>query len=416
MSNKVEKKTLIKDLQKIAEKFLKENPESNSYCTRVFYLKNTEYGAKYRTYFDTFADFKRESIGGKDKEKEFSLEKKILKLEEENLILKKDKDNLLKNSINEDYILQVYVDNLHSQPKYPIHKDTKISKSDKVLILNLSDLHLGEVVIPEHVNYVNDFDKNVCIERLNILFHMLIKYAKKIVVSDLHLILNGDLLAGGIHPELVRNSDLNEVESLLFLQKYLTQKISELTKYFNQIYVDVVVGNHSRLLPGRPYYKEKVQMNYEYLLGKQLEIYFDTVQKDYKEKKVYIHVPESAFMVKKVKNLKFLVTHGDVLCGAGTGGFAGIPFYSIAMSSAKLYGVLHQLDISDEVQFDHILAGHLHTTTKIPLFNGGFCFINGCVIGTNEFSLIKMKSIAKREQLLLVIDENGIDGEINIRV
>ena len=121
-------------------------------------------------------------------------------------------------------------------------------------------------------------------------------------------------------------------------------------------------------------------------------------------------------MIKKVKNTKFLVTHGDILTGAGSGGFLGLPAYSTAMSAAKLYGVLHQIGITEETKFDHILAGHIHTTSKIPIFNGGFCFYNGCIIGTNEFSLYKMKSVAKKEQLVLIVDNDGIDGEINIRL
>jgi hypothetical protein len=41
--------------------------------------------------------------------------------------------------------------------------------------------------------------------------------------------------------------------------------------------------------------------------------------------------------------------------------------------------------------------------------------VNGAIIGTNEFSLTKMKSVAKQEQLMLIIDSHGrIELEKNI--
>ena len=37
--------------------------------------------------------------------------------------------------------------------------------------------------------------------------------------------------------------------------------------------------------------------------------------------------------------------------------------------------------------------GHLHQTIKFGIFNGGVLYINGCVIGINEYSLFKIKGI-----------------------
>ena len=224
------------------------------------------------------------------------------------------------------------------------------------------------------------------------------------------------MLAGTIHDELARNNDLNEVEALLYLQPYLIKKFSELTEIFNRIDVEVIVGNHGRLLPGKPYYKKKTIMNYEYLLGMQLKMYFDLLRNNKKNNKININVPKSAFIVKEINGNKFLVTHGDILSGQGSGGFAGIPFYSICMSSSKLYGILHQIGYTEDIRLDNIIMSHLHSTAKIPIFNGGICYVGGCVIGTNEYSLVKMRSVAKREQLMLIVDDFGdIISEINIK-
>ena len=414
----VTKEELMEELLKLSKKFQKENPSSKSYITRKFYRGNVKTKNKelYLKFFSTFEDFKKESLGQEDLD-EFESEKKLLSLQDQISQLKNDRDKLLRNKITEDNFLDLYKQNLSKEITYKISPLKKETDSNKDFILNISDLHLGEVVIPEQVNYVNSFNKTIAIERLDQLFDKLIKYAKKIVVKDLHILCNGDLFAGGIHQELVRNSDLNEVESVFYLQKYLIPKLCSLSEFFDHVYVDVLIGNHPRILTGsKPYFKEKVSMNFEFIFGHQLKLYFDLLTEQGKNNKIFINIPESPFMIKKVKNTKFLVTHGDILTGAGSGGFLGLPAYSTAMSAAKLYGVLHQIGITEETKFDHILAGHIHTTSKIPIFNGGFCFYNGCIIGTNEFSLYKMKSVAKKEQLVLIVDNDGIDGEINIRL
>jgi hypothetical protein len=407
---------LFEDLKKVVDKYKKKNPKAKNLLTRDFYRKNSNYKESDYSKFGSFKDFIEVFKKGNKEIQEFENEKQLIILQDEISKLKQDKDKLLKRSITEDNLLDIYKESVVKEFKYKVFPLKKESTSNKDFILNFSDLHLGEVVIPEEVNFVNEFNKNIAIKRMDQLFDKLVKYAKKIVVRDLHIEMNGDLFSGGIHQELVRNSDLNEVDAIFYLQHYMIPKLCSLSEYFDHIFVDVLVGNHPRILIGKPYFKEQVKMNFEYIFGKQLQMYFDLLSEQGKNDKIRINIPESPFMIKQVRNTKFLVTHGDILTGAGTGGFLGLPAYSTAMSAAKLYGILHQLGITEETKFDHIIAGHLHTTSKIPIFNGGFCFYGGCIIGTNEFSLFKMKSVAKKEQLVLIIDDQGIDGEINIRL
>jgi hypothetical protein len=408
-----DKSELIQELQILSKQYQLQNPKAKTSITRKWYRQKSKRSSDFEKYFTDFGDFKLEANVDSD---EFRVEKELSLLREENQELKSSKDKLIRRSISEEKLLKLYKEYLPHEFTYPIDAIRKNTKSNKDFVLNLSDIHLGERVIPEQVNYTNEYNKEVAIDRLNQLFSQLIKYAKKIIVKDLHIEMNGDILCGGIHQELARNNDLNEVESLFYFQKYFVSKLSELSKHFDNIYIDVIVGNHPRILQGKPYFKEKVQMNFEYILGRQLQMYYDLLREQKKNTKIFINVPESAFIVKKIKNTKFLITHGDILTGEGNGGFAGIPFYSICMSSAKFYGVLQQIGVEETTQFNHVLCGHLHTSAKIPLFNGGFCFVGGSVIGTNEFSLYKIKSVAKKEQLVLIIDDEGIDGEICLRL
>lgn len=406
---------MIDDLMSCIEVFREKNPQSKQIITRSFYRSKGKIKEKdYEKEFGSFEAFKNAIDIAQSKVIEST--KKVRQYTEEIAQLKRENEYLLKHSIREDGLIELYKTVLHQEFKYPIDTKRKDTSSNKDFVLNFCDLHLGEVVKLEEVSGANEFNKIIAIQRMDNLFAKLIKYANKIVVRDLYLEINGDLFHGGIHLENVRNSDINEVEAIFYLQRYLIPKLSELSNYFDHIYVDVIVGNHSRILPGKPYFKEKVSMNYEYIFGKQLKMYFDLLSEEKKNSKIFINVAESPFIIRQVRNTKFLVTHGDILTGAGSGGFAGIPFYSICMSSAKLYGVLHQIGMHETNQFDFILHGHLHTTCKTPLFNGNYAYGSGCICGTNEFSLYKTRSVARKEQLVLIVDEEGIDGEINIRL
>jgi len=411
------KEECIVEFQRIGEMYQEDFPDMNNIPSRDYFRKNAKVkDVDWKTYWETYQEFKQEvlNILGIE-EDEFFFEKKVLSLSEQVKDLKKERKKLLKQSINYEDFLDAYKESLQLIPDLPSHEKPLSYSSNKDLILQISDAHLGETVLPEEVNHANEYNKYICFERMDTIFENVVRYAKKIKVDNLYIILNGDLLCGFIHRELERTSDLSEVDAIKWMHDYLVKKFCSLTKYFNAIDVTIMVGNHGRILQGKPYWKGKVKMNFEYILGMMLQENFKLRTELGKNKKITINLPEAVWTIKRIKNLDFLITHGDILTGAGSGGFARIPFYSIAMSSALLYGVLAQIGISSTVKFDYILMAHLHTTTKIPLFNGGYCFVNGCIIGTNEFSMYKMKSIAKKEQLMLIIDDDGIDGEINIR-
>ena len=411
--DKATKKELVEEFKNIYYEFIKKYP--NGTLTREIYRKYTKYREIYTQYFKNYAEFKQHVYQLEGVENHH--EKKIHILAEENKELKKKKKTKIKREVFEDEILDLYKNNLSRKINLPISKIKIPDEKNGTAILMISDVHLGEVIKKEDVNGINEYNKIIAIKRLNIVFAKFKMLCHKHKVSKCHIFFNGDLLDGGIQHESIRNSDLNEVESIFYLEEYLIIKLTELSKIFNKIDIDVIVGNHGRILQGRPYFKEKITMNYEYILGKQLQMYFDVLAKQGKNNKIFITVPKSSFIVRNINGNKFLVTHGDIFSGSGTGGFGELPFYSILMSAAKFYGVITQIGIAEDVTFNHILMGHYHTIFKLPIFNGGYVFGNGCINGTNEFGLAKVRSVAKKEQLMLIITDKGlISNELCLKI
>ncbi len=402
----------LESLKKIGEKFVKEIKKPVEEMTRDYYRKNADpnFSRSWETLYNTFTDFKQDAF---EISENFDLEKKILLLEEENKKLKKDKDELLKTSNFEDDIINKYEKTiLPLQIPKPI-KITEVKKNKNTeAVLVLSDFHLGEVVISEEVNYANEYNSKIMIKRLDRIFYYFIYYCKKFEITNIHLWFLGDLLSGSIHEELVRTNEMNEVDAVFFLQEYITKKLLEIESHFNSITCEFLVGNHSRLSI-KPQFKTAHKLNWEYVLAKQLSLCFDLIQGT--KNKIKINVSNSLFKIVNISKRKFLITHGTFMSGGGSGGFAGVPFYALASNSAKMYGVLHQIGVSSDQIFDDIQIGHLHSTASIGLFNGNSCRVNGCIIGTNEFSLHKIKSVAKIEQTMLIIQEGCVNQEITLR-
>jgi len=374
-------------------------------------------------YFGSFENLKKESFPDlKEVTDKLTLKKKTHILEEKVKELEKENNEIVKNQVLEEKIISEYETRLEKGVVLKINKPiefTDVKGSDnREALLFLSDWHCGEVVLPEEVNGVNDFNSQVMIKRLDRIFYYFIHYCNLFKVKKALLVFGGDLLSGSIHPELARTAEMSEVDCLFLLQEYISKKLIEIEKHFSSIRCEFVVGNHSRISVGgstKPEYKTAGKLNWEYILSKQLKMEFDLIQRTNKVKKIDVIVNDSLFKVVEVGGRRILITHGHVLCGGGTGGFAGIPVYSLAMSSAKIYGALHQIGVNGDLSFQDIMIGHLHSTGAFTMFNGGKFFLNGSIIGTNEFSLYKIRSIAKIEQTMLIIEEGKVSNEIVLR-
>lgn len=407
-------------LKKIAEKFAKENDRSPLEITSMYYRLNagSEFSRSWEYIWTKFEDFRIEVFGDKLKSKDFALEKKIAVLEDENKKLKNDNTELLKLAVSTESIMDLY-----KSQKLPDFSNIKLtiptkksSNNKQEAVLVLSDFHCGEVIKPEEVNNINQYNVEIMKKRIDKIFYYALYYCKKFEIDKIHLLFLGDLMSGSIHPELVRTNELNDVEALFLLQSLITEKILSIESQFKKISCEFLVGNHTRISDGnngtKLQWKSSSVVNWEYVLGKQIQLYFDLVQKNNKEKKIDINISNSLFKVKDIAGRKFLITHGHMLSG-GSNSFAGIPYYGLSMSSAKLFGALYTID-DIEQEFQDIIIGHLHTSARVKITTGSL-YINGSLIGTGEYGLYKMKAVSEPEQLLLIVQDGKVNNEIILR-
>ena len=303
----------------------------------------------------------------------------ITRLKAEKQILQKKYTQAIKATSTQEVVLE-YIRNYTqalpevTSPKPGTIKD--IGSSEEELILNLGDIHAGEVVKAEEMNDLNEYNFNILTHRLKSLADSVIVIAKNklsgYTFRKLHILGLGDWVSGTIHDELVENAEGNVIEWTMNLAYVVAQMIRELAAEFEEIEFVGVIGNHGRLHK-KPRFKARY-VNWDYVCYQMLSALLA------KQKNVKCTIPKSFWHIHEVNNHKFLLIHGDNINSS-----LGIPWYGIVRMVANLKELL----ASKDQHFDYIMLGHFHNYGLLDRVKGEL-IINGSLIGGNEYSVGKM--------------------------
>jgi len=262
-----------------------------------------------------------------------------------------------------------------------------------VPVLMLSDLHYSEVVNPSEVGYVNEYNSDIAIRRVNYTVDSTIKIVKNdwsVYKSDWFvLVLAGDIISGNIHDELTESNDSRILVAVLEAADLLIHQIEKLKQQFKNVYVPCVVGNHGRLHK-KFRAKGMVEENYEYIIYKLIERHFNY------DESVVVQVSESPDLRFDIFGKRFLLSHGNTL-GGGGGGIAGILPLLYRGNYKK-----QERATSVNNSYDILLIGHYHQSLFL-----GKVFVNGTTKGVDEYALNVLNiPYEAPSQNLFIVDRN----------
>lgn len=303
----------------------------------------------------------------------------ISRLQAEKKILTKKYQQAIKASSTQEVILDYLNNHIQAFPEVVSPKPgsaQNTASSEEELILNLGDIHAGEVVRAEEMNDLNEYNFNIATHRLKALADSVIDIAKNklsgYTFRKLHILGLGDWISGTIHEELVETADGNVIEWTMNLAYVVAQMIRELATEFEEIEFVGVIGNHGRL-HRKPRFKARY-VNWDYVCYQMLSALLA------KQKNVKCTIPKSFWHIHTVNNHNFLLIHGDNINSS-----LGIPWYGIQRMVANLKELL----ASKDQHFDYIMLGHFHNYGLLDRVKGEL-IINGSLIGGNEYSVGKM--------------------------
>lgn len=265
-----------------------------------------------------------------------------------------------------------------------------------ILSVLASDWHLGEVIRPEQVDWINAYNNKIAERRVQRFFEKTVilarEYLKGVTYDGLFVAFAGDIFSGFIHEELAKTNEEPIFESFLRWQDPIIAGLKLWAKEFKSVHVAWVAGNHGRLSM-KPVAKNCAQENFDWLLGMQLA----KALKD--DKRFTWTIPAGVDARVKILETRYLVYHGDGFKGGS--GIAGAlsPLMLGSHRRTRRAMAAHR-------PYDVMLAGHFHQYMFLP--SKGF-LVNGSLCGFGEYAYSKGFEPEPPQQALWVTTaEHGI--------
>lgn len=271
-------------------------------------------------------------------------------------------------------------------------KPRKLKANAGVPTLMCSDWHWGEVVRPDRIEGLNEYNLAIARQRstrvfettLEVLFH----HQSGMSYEAMVLSLGGDMLSGNIHEELRATNDKPIHECLLELAETLANAIVRIAAEFPGLYVPAVAGNHGRI-DLKPTSKNASVDNYDTLLYGFVKL---LVQGKMGTKcNVDFDIASGLDLHYAVYDTRYLLTHGDQINSSTNSDdfWASMTKIAARKNERSAIGVAGG--------FDYMTVGHFHKYGNVSNI-----IVNGSLKGYCEWVYKKNYSFERPIQALWI--------------
>ena len=275
--------------------------------------------------------------------------------------------------LTSDYIKRKIIkikDSPVTVPKWLIKTDKK-KKFAGVPTLFASDWHWGEVVDPNQINGVNEFNMTIAQNRAKTMVHKAIDLLKNHIshtdYPGIVYVLGGDMVSGDIHEELMATNETEIMPVVLDLFGVLIWCITTLADEFSNVFVPCVSGNHGRNTH-KIRNKGRNFTSFDWLLYQFLAKHFEN------DKRIQFLIPDGPDAYYSIYGHKYLLTHGDQFRGGdGVIGALG----PIIRGDHRKRSRNAQIDMS----YDTMIIGHWHQLIQLERL-----IVNGSLKGYDEYA------------------------------
>src|SRR5450631_2580755 len=136
--------------------------------------------------------------------------------------------------------------------KPPAWMATKVKRSihHATPTLLLTDNHFDEIVLPEQVDFLNAYNREIAEKRLRLCIESTISIAREyfagITYDGFLLMLGGDMFSGIIHQELRETNEVPILRSIDHWEGQMAAAIERLATEFGKLHIACTYGNHGR--------------------------------------------------------------------------------------------------------------------------------------------------------------------------
>jgi hypothetical protein len=263
-------------------------------------------------------------------------------------------------------------------------RNAKGTKHAATMVVLLSDIHCEEVVRPETVNGLNEFNLDVCDARLAELwsrFFAMLEHERQLCRIDRVCIwIGGDVITGMIHPELAEENSLHPLAAKRWIGSRLRGFIDAASEQVKEIVVATSCGNHGRTT-------EKLRTN-EADTSYEHDLYL-TMQAEERKKNVRWQIGEGHLNYVDLDGFRVRFCHGHAI--RYQGGIGGI--------HVPLNKAIAAWDSTTRA--DLTCIGHWH---QFSWGRSGRYVTNGSVIGHSAYAIRIKANYEPPCQAAFVID------------
>jgi hypothetical protein len=309
-----------------------------------------------------------------------------------------------KEELSAEYIKKAIIKLNDSKVKVPSWtvKKPKKHTSAGIPTLFASDWHWGEIVDPNQINGVNEYNIAIAQDRAKVMVEKAIDLLKNHVAHSNYpgivFVLGGDMVSGDIHEELMATNEMEIMPTVIDLFGVLTWCVNTLADEFGQVFVPCVSGNH-----GRNTHKMRAKgrnfTSFDWLLYQFLSKRFEN------DDRVTFHIPDGSDAYYSLYGHKYLLTHGDQFRGGdGVIGALG----PIIRGDHRKRSRNAQIDM----EYDTMLLGHWHQLIQLERL-----IVNGSLKGYDEYAYANNFGFEPpRQALWLTHPEHGITFSMPVYV
>lgn len=354
------------DVGNVLNDMLGENLSSSAYRKKFQYFEqimkdNEDLFFENKNYLDDLKEMKRE------------IQKEKIKLSDERTELKR----LYREQARRESFLDV-VKRAMSEDVEPLVEPNHIggfNYADNDLIVSLTDIHTGI----EIDNAFNKFNENILRKRFNTYLQKILEVRERHNSENCYVII-GEVVSGIIHNNLRIENNLDLMQSFKLVATLISDFLTELSKYFNDVHVYINEGNHSRISPNK---EDNIQgENVDVLVPFYLKARLQLIDN------IFIHENEvmEEIAMFKVRGNIVMSAHGD---------------------NDKVSSVVQKFTMLFDVKPDLVYLGHRHTNAMETVYDTKV-IQSGCLSGTDNYALSK-RLRNKAEQTISVITEDGLE-------
>lgn len=283
---------------------------------------------------------------------------------EASLEREKDRSGIILNAIRDTLVAL--------PPLPPLNLPKPGGDDPHIAMVDISDVHLGEVVDPVLTGGLSQYNKTLFRERGERLrrgVHKIIGiHRKAYAVDELYLNFLGDIVTGEVvYPGQAFQVDMSLMMQIFEGAHYFANMLRDFARMYKAVHIRCVAGNHGREKGRHP------RTNWDVMFYKILQI----LMADHAN--VDIEISETSWLAYHIpghERFNHVLIHGDVK------GWASIPWYGFERTGASTQSMLGLL-------VSYIHAGHVHnpadwTSNRIEFL------VNGAWVGGSDLSVNRM--------------------------